>query len=73
MRYVVRLLLFQLVPYVALCAWILTFDDIQLPRSNRVWAIVLITLLWLFISGARTPYDGKPIRRGPVRPPRGTA
>jgi len=67
MRASLRFLLFQLVPYVALCAWLLTFDNIQLRTGARVLAVVLITILWIIVGGSFIPDDGKVHRRGPVR------
>ncbi|MBL9161413.1 MAG: hypothetical protein JNL18_01595 [Planctomycetaceae bacterium] len=68
MRASLRFLLFQLVPYVVLCAWLLTFENIHLRTGARVLAVVLITILWGIVGGSLIPNDGKVHRRGAVRP-----
>lgn len=54
MRVALRFLLFQLVPYVALCAWLW---GIELPNLDPLVNVVLIgvvTLTWLMLAIMRS-------------------
>lgn len=69
MRASLRFLLFYILPYLAICLWILLSDSIELSSGKRCLAVVLFCIVWLSIVLGSIPDDGKVHRRGPVRPP----